>query len=121
MMSQKIITVDDKAFEKTVANDKTPVLIDFWAPWCGPCKVIGPMLEALAEKYSGQLIIAKCNIDENPESPGKYGVKSIPSLLFFKNGELVERIVGVTGQDAMESKIDAVLSGETLISPLIMH
>ncbi len=120
-MSEKIINVGDQEFEKIVANDVTPVLIDFWAPWCGPCKAIGPILETLAEKYSGRIIIAKCNIDDNPESPRKYGVKSIPTLMFFKKGELVERITGVTGQNVLESIIDKILSGEKLVSPLIVH
>ena len=120
-MAQQVIDIGDDNFAKVVAASKVPVLVDFWAPWCGPCKSIGPILEDLAGKYTGQIIIGKCNIDDNPDLPSQFGVKSIPTLMFFNGGEMVERITGATSQAVIEGVIDKVLSGDKLITPLIVR
>jgi thioredoxin 1 len=95
-MSDKILTLSDDAFEADVLKSDTPVLVDFWAPWCGPCKMIGPILEAVAEdeSFAGKLLIGKMNIDDNPGTPGKYGVRGIPTLLLFKDGAVAATKVG---------------------------
>ena len=87
-----------------------PVLVDFWAPWCGPCKMVGPMLERLAAKYAGRVKIAKLNVDENPATASRYGVSSIPSLLFFKQGRVVQTLVGAVPESRIEERIRALLA-----------
>jgi thioredoxin 1 len=95
-MSDKILTLSDDAFEADVLKSTTPVLVDFWAPWCGPCKMIGPILEAISEEtsFEGRLLIGKMNIDDNAGTPGKYGVRGIPTLLLFKDGAVAATKVG---------------------------
>jgi len=93
-MSDKIITLTDNSFEADVLKSDVPVLVDFWAPWCGPCKMIAPILDAIAEEYSGKITVGKLNVDENTESAGKYGVRGIPTLLLFKGGEVAATKVG---------------------------
>lgn len=106
-MSEVIVTDDN--FEEEVIQSQLPVLVDFWAAWCGPCRAIAPVVKNLAEKYSGKLKVAKMNVDENPQTPGKYGIMSIPTLILFKQGKEVERIIGYHAQPELESKIDKVL------------
>lgn len=105
----KPIHVTDAEFENTVLKSTTPVLVDFWAPWCGPCKMIAPVLEKLAAEYDGKLIIAKVNTDENPEWAMKYGVQGIPTLLFVNQGQLKDRIVGAVPAPVIKTKIDGLL------------
>ncbi len=93
-MGANTIAVSDTTFEQDVLKSDKPVLVDFWAEWCGPCKMIGPVLEDVAGELSGQLAVAKVNIDENPMVPTKYGVRSIPTLILFKGGEVVDTKVG---------------------------
>jgi thioredoxin 1 len=93
-MNDEPIHVTDAAFEKTVLQNPLPVIVDFWAPWCGPCKTIAPMLEKIGKDNGGKLIVAKVNVDENPEWAGKYGVQGIPTLLFIFGGKIVHRQVG---------------------------
>lgn len=93
-MSEHIIDVSDGTFEQAVLQAQLPVLVDYWAEWCGPCKQIVPILEELAEHYKGRLTIAKLNIDQNPTTPAKYGVRGIPTLMLFKNGQLEATKVG---------------------------
>lgn len=100
----------DSNFEQEVLNSDTPVLVDFWAEWCGPCRMIGPIVEELATEYDGKAKIGKMNIDNNPGTPMKYGVRSIPTLLVFKNGEVVDKIVGAVPKTTISGKIDGQLA-----------
>jgi len=93
-MFEEPIHVTDSAFEKTVLKNTLPVIVDFWAPWCGPCKMVAPILEKLAKENAGKLVVAKVNTDENPEWAGKYGVQGIPTMLFVSGGKVVHRQVG---------------------------
>ena len=110
-MSDKILTLSDDAFEADVLNSDTPVLVDFWAPWCGPCKMIGPILEAVSvdESFEGKLLIGKMNIDDNPNIPGKYGVRGIPTLIVFKDGEPVETKVGGMSKSQLSEWLNSVV------------
>ncbi|MCA1792831.1 MAG: thioredoxin [Desulfotignum sp.] len=108
-MADNIIEIDDDGFEKKVLESEKPVMVDFWAPWCGPCKAIAPTVEALEKEYGDQMTFAKVNVDENPISPSKYGVQAIPTLIFFKNGEIAEQITGMVGKEKLEQTIKNVL------------
>ncbi len=101
--------INDEKFEKEVLKSELPVLVDFWAPWCGPCKMLTPVIEKLSESNNGKVKFCKVNVDEAPQSAGKYGIMSIPTLLFFKNGEKVDQIIGMVPEAAIQSKIDALL------------
>ena len=106
MASEHTLTLNDGDFEQTVLKSDKPVLVDFWAEWCGPCRMIAPAVEGLAEEYSGRVSVGKLNIDENPNTPMKYGVRSIPTLLLFKDGEVVESTVGVAGKEQLAVLLD---------------
>ncbi|WP_133405351.1 thioredoxin TrxA [Parashewanella tropica] len=108
-MSDKIVYLSDDAFEADVLNSDKPVLVDFWAEWCGPCKMIAPILDDIAEEYDGQVTIAKLNVDQNNISPAKYGVRGIPTLLLFKNGEVAATKVGAVSKTQLKEFIDAQL------------
>jgi len=103
------IEITDANFEELVNGDK-PVLVDFWAEWCGPCKMIGPVVEELAGDFEGKAVIGKMNVDQNSEMPVKFGVRSIPTLLFFKNGEIVDKQVGAVPKNVLADKINAQLN-----------
>jgi len=109
-MNNEPIHVSDAAFEKTVLQSEVPVLVDFWAPWCGPCRMVAPSLEKLAGEYGGKILIAKVNTDDHAEYAMKYGVQGIPTLLFVRAGEEVDRIVGAAPYPMIKQRIDAVLS-----------
>jgi len=103
------IHVNDSEFDEKVLKSSTPVVVDFWAPWCGPCKMIAPTLEKLASEYEGKVIIAKVNTDENPEWAMKYGVQGIPTLLFINQGQVKDRQVGAAPAPAIKSKVEGLL------------
>ncbi len=98
--------VNDNTFDTEVLKSALPVLVDFWAPWCGPCKMLGPVIEGLAGKYAGKLTVCKLNTDESPSTPGKYDIHGIPTVIIFKTGKEVERHVGYATADVLAGKID---------------
>jgi thioredoxin 1 len=106
-MATKAVT--DQTFETDVLGASTPVVVDFWAEWCGPCKQIGPALEEISEEMADRVTIAKVNIDENPNAPSKYGVRGIPTLLIFKDGELVDRKVGADSKSGIQNWIQSAI------------
>ena len=105
-----VVEVSDQSFEQEVINSATPVLIDFWAPWCGPCKAIAPVVEELAGSYAGKLKVVKMNVDDNPQTPSRYGVRGIPNLILFKGGEVAEQIVGAVPRAQLVRAIDDALA-----------
>jgi len=104
MAGDNVKQLTDSDFEKTV-NGATPCLVDFWAPWCGPCKAIGPVVEELAKEYAGKVVIAKMNVDENPATPGKFGIRAIPTLILFKGGKVVDQVTGAVGKTQLVSML----------------
>ena len=102
------LEITDSNFQEILAEVK-PVVMDFWAPWCGPCKMVGPIIDELATEYEGKVIIGKCDVDENGDVAAEYGIRNIPTVLFFKNGELVDKQVGSAPKSAYVAKIEAIL------------
>ena len=102
------LTITDANFAETLNTDK-PVVVDFWATWCGPCKAIAPVVEEVAAEYEGKAVVGKCKVDDCDANPATYGIRWIPTILFFKNGELVDRHVGVISKADLSAKIDALL------------
>jgi thioredoxin 1 len=105
-----VVEVSDQNFEQEVINAATPVLIDFWAPWCGPCKAIAPVVEELAGSYAGKLKVVKMNVDDNPQTPSRYGVRGIPNLILFKGGQVADQIVGAVPKAHLVRAIDQALA-----------
>ncbi len=108
MSKEKIFT--DRDFRNEVLGSKQPVLVDFWAEWCGPCKMLGPVIERIAAANDGKIVVGKMNVDENPETPQQYGIQGIPTLLIFKNGDLANQLVGYQSQENIQKAIDEVVN-----------
>ena len=105
-----VLEVSDATFDQEVLKSEQPVLVDFWAVWCGPCKAIAPIVDGLAAAFAGKLKVAKVNVDENGATPSRYGVRGIPSLLFFKGGNVVDQVVGYIPQHEIEEKVKRLLA-----------
>lgn len=104
------VTFTDQNFQAEVMDEKNlPILVDFWAPWCGPCKIVGPIVEELAKEYEGKIKVGKLNVDDNQQTAATYGVMSIPTLAFFKKGQLVKTLIGAQPKDVLKKAIDEVL------------
>ena len=108
-MSENILQLTDATFEQDVIRSSDPVLVDYWAEWCGPCKMIAPILEEIANEYNGKIKVAKLNIDDNPQTPPKYGIRGIPTLMLFKNGNVEATKVGALSKSQLTAFIDSNL------------
>ncbi|MBF0430129.1 MAG: thioredoxin [Fibrobacteria bacterium] len=109
MASENVLTLNDSNFDETI-KDAEVILVDFWAPWCGPCRMIGPIVEEIAGDYAGKIKVGKVNTDESPNVSTTFGIRSIPTLIIFKNGQVVEQIVGAVSKDSITAKIDNQLA-----------
>jgi thioredoxin 1 len=109
-MDESIKEIEDSSFDYEIMKSEKHAVVDFWAPWCGPCKAIGPILDELVKTYGDQVKFTKCNVDDNPVTPGKFGIKAIPTLIFFKDGEVADQITGMVAKNKLEEAIKSVLS-----------
>ena len=103
------LELTDANFEENVMNADKPALVDFWATWCGPCRMVGPLVEEIANEYDGKAVVGKVDVDNNPEIAQKYGIRNIPTILFMKNGEVVDKQVGAVPKQTLAAKLDAIL------------
>ena len=109
LMAGKIMEVTDSNFDSEVLQSDLPVLVDFWAPWCGPCRAIAPVVEDISNDYDKKLKVVKCNVDDNPKVPGKYGIRAIPTLIIFKGGNVSDQITGAVAKTQIAAAIDKVV------------
>jgi thioredoxin 1 len=110
MTGLAVLEVSDATFDQEVLKSEQPVLVDFWAVWCGPCKAIAPIVDSVAATYAGKLKVAKVNVDENGATPSRFGIRGIPALLFFKGGKVADQVVGFVPQDVIEEKVKRLLA-----------
>lgn len=109
MASDKVLAFGDSNFETDVLKSNVPVLVDFWATWCAPCRAIAPVIDTLADEYDGKIKVGKVNVDENPSTPGRYGVRSIPTIILFKDGKVVDQVLGAVPKSQLEALIKKAL------------
>ncbi|MBU4193795.1 MAG: thioredoxin [Actinobacteria bacterium] len=105
----EVVEIDDKSFEAEIIKTEKPALVDFWAPWCGPCRMMHPILEGLANEYEGKAVIARCNVDDNQELAGRFDVTAIPTLVMFKGGQQVDKMIGIVSAEDLGQRLDANL------------
>ncbi len=103
------LELTDANFEENVINSDKPALVDFWAVWCGPCRMVGPLVEEIANEYDGKAVVGKVDVDNNPETAAKFGIRNIPTILFMKGGEIVDKQVGAVSKDVLKQKLDAMM------------
>lgn len=103
------VELTDANFEELALNTDKPVLVDFWAEWCGPCRMVGPLVEEIATEYDGKAVVGKVNVDNNPETAAKYGIRNIPTIIFLKNGEVVDKSVGAVPKNVLAEKLDSAM------------
>ncbi len=108
-MSEDVINVADSNFDEVVLKSETPALVDFWASWCAPCRAIAPIVEEMATQYKGRVRVTKMNVDENPSTPGRYGVRGIPTLILFKDGKVVDQLVGAVPKNQIKELVEKAL------------
>jgi len=108
-MAGKIVEISDSTFEQEVLQSEVPVLVDFWAPWCGPCRAIAPIVDELANEYADKLKVAKCNVDDNPKTPSRYGIRAIPTLIIFKGGNVSEQITGAVAKSQIAAAVEKAM------------
>ena len=119
-MGETLQEVSDQDFDEIVLQSEVPVLVDFWAPWCGPCKAIGPMIDQMAQQYEGRIRMTKMNVDDNTATPARFGIKSVPTVMLFKDGQLFEQITGLVSRPALEKAVEKLLAGAAPASPFVV-
>lgn len=120
-MPEFVTEIQNNQFDQDVLKQEKPVIVDFWAPWCGPCKAMAPTFSALAETYGEKMTFAKCNVDEHPAVAERYGIKSIPTLMIFQGGKAIHSITGMVSRGALEDAIQKALAGEATPAPFIVN
>jgi thioredoxin 1 len=103
------VELTDSNFSEVVMNSDKPVVVDFWAAWCGPCRMVGPLIDEMHNEYAGKAVIGKVDVDQNPNISGQFGIRSIPTILFIKNGQVVDKVVGAVPKGTLKQKLDAIL------------